>query len=227
MTLELPNIPETSYNELKEKQDQKGILHIARIPPGMNPAFVKKYFEDFGIKRVYFVPEDEEYRKKRVQHGGTSKRRYTEGWMEFLDKQMAKKVCGLFSGKPVGGKKRHNNFHDDLWMLKYLSGFKWEHLTEKFLYERKMREHRLKAELAQAKKEVEFVQDKVEWSKRLQKRNENQEKSSEKEEEKLPENTSENPTKEEPRIKLLKKRLRTFKQRLPVKIAKEIVEENK
>ena len=81
MALDLPNVPEVEYSELKEKQDQKGIVHVPKIPPGMTPAFVKKYFEDFGIQKVYFVPESDDLRRKRVQHGGTNKRRYTEGWM--------------------------------------------------------------------------------------------------------------------------------------------------
>lgn len=34
------------------------------------------------------------------------------------------------NGTLVGGKKR-NFYHDDMWTIKYLRGFKWRHLTEK------------------------------------------------------------------------------------------------
>ena len=247
MALDLPDVPETSYKEIKEKQDRKGILYISCIPPGMTPNFVKRYFADYGIQRVYFVPETEEGRKKRVKNGGSSKRRYNEGWMEFEDKQMAKKVIAYYSGKQVGGKKRHNEFHDDLWVLKYLSGFKWENLTEKFLYERKMREHRLKAELSQSKKEIDFVVDKVEWSRRLQKKiekenNKNEKISNEynkedehKEEEKHgneintkdeKQEKGEIKQKKEKSVGLLKKRLGNFKQRAPIRPIKEIIEDD-
>ncbi len=67
MAMDLPNIPSTSYEELKQKQSQKGfpelaypcigIIHLSRIPPGMPPSFARKYFEDYGVKRVYFAPE--------------------------------------------------------------------------------------------------------------------------------------------------------------------------
>lgn len=33
-------------------------------------------------------------------------------------------------GCAAGGKKR-NFYHDDMWTIKYLKGFKWRHLTEK------------------------------------------------------------------------------------------------
>ena len=239
MALDLPDVPEITYQELKEKQDKKGILYISRIPPGMTPKFVKEYFADYGIQRVYFVPENEDARKKRKNNGGSGKRRYTEGWMEFEDKRMAKKVTAFFSGRQVGGKKRHNELRDDLWVLKYLSGFKWENLTERFLYERKMREHRLKAELAQSKKEIDFVVDKMEWSNRLQRIKEKegnkesevqQNDSDDKEEQKeklLEEQVSELREEVEKKpVGLLRKRLRKFKQRLPVKPKKEIIEDS-
>jgi ESF2/ABP1 family protein len=44
----------------------------------------------------------------------------------------------------IGGKKR-SFYHDDMWNLKYLKGFKWDHLTEKFAYERRVREAKLRA----------------------------------------------------------------------------------
>ena len=46
----------------------------------------------------------------------------------------------------MGGKKRHNLFYDDLWNIKYLNKFKWEHLREKLEYDQKMREQRMKLE---------------------------------------------------------------------------------
>lgn len=245
MALDLPDVAESSYREMKEKQDRKGILYIARVPPGMTPKFVKGYFGEYGIERVYFAPEDEERRKRRKKSGGSGKRRYTEGWLEFEDKRCAKKVAACFSGQPVGGKKRHNPFHDDLWALKYLSGFKWENLTERFLYERKMREHRLKAELAQSKKEVDFIVDKMEWSKRLQNIKEkaknkadepdssrNNEESKNEIEERKEKSVEEQTEKLEEKIakaastKLLKKRLKPFKQRMPIKAKKEIIEDS-
>ncbi len=53
-----------------------------------------------------------------------------EGWVEFADKRDAKMVAERVNGTLVGGKKR-SFYHDDMWTIKYLKGFKWRHLTEK------------------------------------------------------------------------------------------------
>jgi ESF2/ABP1 family protein len=58
----------------------------------------------------------------------------------------------------MGGMKSHF-YHDDIWNLKYLKNFKWDYLTEKFAYERRVRENKLKASMMQAKRSnAEFVE---------------------------------------------------------------------
>lgn len=80
-----------------------------------------------------------------------------DGWIEFLDKKVAKTVAKTLNAQPVGGAVRWQNhtlsldcraligiialccaggknrsfYAHDLWNLKYLSKFKWNHLTEK------------------------------------------------------------------------------------------------
>ena len=68
--------------------------------------------------------------KRRKKLGGNKKRKYTEGWVEFTDKHIAKWVAEALNNRPVGGKKS-SYYHDDLWNIKYLSKFRWTHLTEK------------------------------------------------------------------------------------------------
>ena len=46
-----------------------------------------------------------------------------------------------------------------------MSKFKWEHLTQKFAYDARIRKEKLKAELDQSRKEHEFYQMKSEQSK--------------------------------------------------------------
>ena len=50
--------------------------------------------------------------------------------MEFANKKVAKVIAMAMNNTPVGGKKK-NYYHDDLWNMKYLSKFRWTHLTEK------------------------------------------------------------------------------------------------
>ena len=64
----------------------------------------------------------------------------------------------------MGGKKRKNKFHDDRWNLRYLKGFKWANLTEKLVYDQKMREQRLKADMSRANKELQYYQEKAEMA---------------------------------------------------------------
>lgn len=47
----------------------------------------------------------------------------TLGWIEFADKKIAKQVAESLNNTPIGGKKG-DFYHDDIWNLKYLKGFK-------------------------------------------------------------------------------------------------------
>ncbi len=49
--------------------------------------------------------------------------------------------------------------------MKYLPKFKWENLTEKLVYDERVRKERLKNELNVSKKEQEFYRAQVEKSK--------------------------------------------------------------
>lgn len=72
---------------------------------------------------------DPALRKQRKQKGGNTGKNFTEGWVEFEDKAVAKKTAAMLNGNPIGGKRR-SAYHYDLWSLKYLPKFKWDHLTE-------------------------------------------------------------------------------------------------
>ena len=77
-------------------------------------------------------------------------------------------MAGLaLNGQLMGGKKRKNQFHDDMWAIRYLSGFKWRHLTEKLVYDQKMRQQRLKTDVARANKELAYYQEKAELAQQL------------------------------------------------------------
>lgn len=108
----------------------------------MNPSSLRKLIEQRfdGVERIYMEQEREQNRKNRVKSGGNRKIKYVEAWIEFAKKKTAKKCAFMMNNTLIGGKKRHNLYHDDLWTIKYLSKFKWHHLTEKQMYDRKMRE---------------------------------------------------------------------------------------
>ena len=76
------------------------------------------------------VCTDEVIRQRRIKFKGNKKVKFTEGWVEFLDKRVAKAVATTLNCTPVARKKR-SIYHDDLWNIKYLPKFRWTHLTEK------------------------------------------------------------------------------------------------
>jgi len=116
---------------------------------------------------------------RRVKAGGSKRRQFTEGWVEFEDKKVAKKLAGLLNAQRIGTKKG-DFWYDDLWCIKYLPKFKWHRLTEQigmdpknpiFLaialleanyqaYQNASRTEKLRNEIAQEKREnLAFVQN--------------------------------------------------------------------
>lgn len=95
----------------------------------MKISFIRELLESYGIERIYFVPEgaiynffpkiindftiffkkkiDESKRKQRIQMKGNKQRKYTEGWVEFSDKRVAK-MAALTLNCTKMGKIRDN-----------------------------------------------------------------------------------------------------------------------
>ena len=137
----------------RQAQARRGVVYISRVPPFMRPVKLRHLLGHYGeIDRIWLRPEDEAARKKRLRKGGSRKRNYCEGWVEFLDKKVARSVAASLNATPIGGKK--GNFHyEDLWTLRYLPKFKWHNLTERVAYDRAVREKRIQAEMQQVQKE--------------------------------------------------------------------------
>lgn len=162
--------PLTQKQLLKSQKAAKktGVIYISRIPPFMKPATLKHYLSPYGeINRVFLTPEDPVAQKQRVRNGGNKKKSFTDGWVEFINKKEAKAAAETLNGNIIGGKKG-NFYHDDMWNMKYLTGFKWSHLTEQIANENAERAARLRAEVARTRRENKsFVED-VERSKMLE-----------------------------------------------------------
>lgn len=117
---------------------------VSRVPPFMKPNKMRSIFEVYGVvTRLYLAEEDTETKRKRKESGGNASKQFKEGWIEFSEKKIAKQVQNNFlfllsssfkaayyckvaeslNNTNIGGKKG-SFYHDDIWNLKYLSGFK-------------------------------------------------------------------------------------------------------
>uniref|UniRef100_A0A7S4R261 RRM domain-containing protein n=1 Tax=Alexandrium monilatum TaxID=311494 RepID=A0A7S4R261_9DINO len=173
--------------EDQEKEDRRGIIHLASVPPfmkvqklrscvalslveggfGIGTALEYRHLmEKFGeVGRIYLAPEAPGDRERRKRLGGNKKILFTEGWVEFADRRLAKRVAATLNGGPIGGKKRHNFWRDDHWNMRYLPKFKWHQLKEGKIYARQVRKARLEQRLGQARRANNFYLEQVEQAK--------------------------------------------------------------
>jgi ESF2/ABP1 family protein len=146
--------------DYKEKIRRTGVIYLSHIPEGMNVNLLKEKLSNYNPKRIYLVPD-------ATSRKGDKRQNYKEGWVEFEDKMLAKLCEYELNGQMIGGKKRNNNVREEIWTIKYLHKFKWNHLMERINYSKKMREQKMKAEIAQTRRETNFIIDKYEQSKTI------------------------------------------------------------
>ena len=90
---------------------------------------------------------------------------FTEGWVEFASKHVAREVASTLNNTQVGGKRR-SPWYSDLWNIKYLPRFTWGLLNERLAYERAIHKSRLRTEVAIVKRETEHFTRSVKQAKR-------------------------------------------------------------
>ncbi|KAF9379752.1 RNA-binding ATPase activator esf2 [Podila verticillata] len=153
--------------KFQKAREKAGIVYLSKIPPFMKPIKLRHLLGQFGeLGKVYLAPEDPKVAARRKKYGGNKKQNFTEGWVEFKDKAIAKQVATSLNTTVIGGKK-NSHYHDDMWNIKYLPKFKWHHLTERIAYENASRAQRLQAEISQAKRENKFILGNIEKSKMI------------------------------------------------------------
>ncbi|EAT40635.1 AAEL007655-PA [Aedes aegypti] len=153
------------------KKKKTGIIYISTIPKHMNVTILRELLEPYGdVGRIYLQPERKDGAiKKKTAKGKRAMLRYTEGWVEFKRKRVAKAVVQHLNTKPISTKKK-SVFCDILWSMKYLPRFKWIHLSERLAYERAVYKQKLRTEIAQARKEASFFQSHLDQSEAVRKK---------------------------------------------------------
>jgi len=156
------NRPPHKLKQAKRKDVlKKGIIYLSTIPPFMNVTKITEIMSQYGeVGRVFLQPA------KSKKPGKKPAKHFTEGWVEFLSKRVAKEVAASLNNNKIGGRKK-SRFYDYIWNIKYLPRFKWVHLNERLEYERAVMKQRLRAEIEQAKRESSHFAHTVELSDRL------------------------------------------------------------
>lgn len=142
-----------------ERKRKTGVVYLSSLPPYLKPSALKTLITQRGfgpINRVFLTPADPPGRLKRNR-----RRMYADGWVEFVSKRSAKLCAETLNATIVGGKKG-GWYHDDIWNMKYLRGFKWDDLMEQVQRERKEREAKQRVEDARARKEQKLFLASVE-----------------------------------------------------------------
>lgn len=113
------------------------------------------------IISIYIVEiKDGDKKKKRKPA-----KKFTEGWVEFEKKCVAKRVAALLNNTHVSNRKKSKHY-DYMWNIKYLSNFKWTHLHERLAYEKAARSKKLRAEIQLAKKKTNFFTNNLDKAKK-------------------------------------------------------------
>ncbi|KAH8930732.1 hypothetical protein BT69DRAFT_1275272 [Atractiella rhizophila] len=146
-------------------KSKPGIVYLSRIPPHMSPSKLRHILSAYGsIGRVYLAQKQSPSTSSKGKSKTKAKHAahiYEEGWVEFTSKKVAKSICGLLNGRNIGGKKS-SRFHDDIWSLKYLPGFKWPMLTSQMATERAAQADKLRLQIESGKREETQYLEQVE-----------------------------------------------------------------
>jgi ESF2/ABP1 family protein len=162
-------------NEVEEQQEcaakrshhKTGVVYLPHVPRYMGPGEAKTYFQNFGlpVARSFFRPESRARREARGKRGGDMlRKKYTEAWIEFARKSHAKMAVATFNSQRVGGRASYQN---EMWNLRYLSGFKFDDLMEEEVYVKAMHEKKLKAQIEAAKKDTQSFLETVSQAKKV------------------------------------------------------------
>ncbi|XP_069106428.1 activator of basal transcription 1-like [Argopecten irradians] len=135
--------------QTKKKEVVPGVIYLSRIPPFMSVKKIRDIFSEYGdVERIFLQPNE---RGANTKKG----RLFTEGWLEYSSKKVAKQVALSLNNTNVGGKKS-SQWYDELWNIKYLHRFKWAHLNERLAYEKEVRKQRMRTEISQVKRQAQF-----------------------------------------------------------------------
>jgi hypothetical protein len=154
---------------------KRGIVYLSRVPPGLDVGIVRSILGRVGpLDRVWLRAEGKEFVAARRSLGGRRRAGYTDGWVEFLRTADADSAVELLNGQPMTGATRRGRFQNDLWCLRLLPGFNWDDLVNEACGPKRERVLRVKSEVAAARRERAFVEQRAALAKSIENSEERQ-----------------------------------------------------
>ncbi|KAL2819230.1 hypothetical protein BJX63DRAFT_382748 [Aspergillus granulosus] len=157
------------------KKKKTGVVYLSSLPPYLKPFALKSLLETRGfgpITKVFLTPEVRSSSAPRQK--SNKRKKYTDGWVEFESKKTAKICAETLNATTVGGRKG-GWYYDDIWSMKYLTGFRWDDLIATVSRERSEAAAKRRIEDTRARKEEKVFLQGYEKGKMLdgiQKKNE-------------------------------------------------------
>ena len=148
---------------VQKKNYKFGVIYLSYIPDGLTVRMLREIMSQFGeVGRIYLEPEASNLTSKR--------KKYTEGWVEFKKKRVAKEVATDLNGTEINYGKKHSILRGQIWSIKYLHKFKWSHLMDQLHMDKTTRDHKRRFEMSQVKKQADFYQKMTERSRFMKNR---------------------------------------------------------
>ena len=89
-----------------EKLEKRGVVYLARVPPFMKPNKARDLLSQYGeVTRLFLQEEDPAVRVRRRKHGGNASKQFTEGWVEYAEKKVARSVAESLNNTKIGSKR--------------------------------------------------------------------------------------------------------------------------
>ena len=148
------------------KKITPGVIYLSSLPPYLKPSALRNILAQRGfepISRLFLAPSS----KHKHSSKKNSRQLYSEGWIEFASKKVAKQCAEALNAQLIGGKKG-SFYRDDLFNMTYLRGMSWEELMAGIREEKREEEGRRDEERRRINKETEVFVRGVERGKQLE-----------------------------------------------------------
>lgn len=154
----------------KRKSPKSGVVYLSRVPPGMDIGALRSLLSRVGtLGRVWLRPESAaSLAERRSLTGARRRTEFRDGWAEFVRRRDARRAVDLLNGQPMAGATRRGRWADDLWCMRLLRGYTWADLVDETCAGARERTLRVKAEVAAARRERSFVEERVAMAKRIE-----------------------------------------------------------